>query len=731
MKIDRRSFISLGVGAGAGAALTPIPWKLMDDLSIWSQNWPWTPVPPDGESTYVDSVCTLCPGGCGITVRKVDNRVIKIEGMKGHPVSNGGICILGLAGPQLLYSPTRIKTPMIRKNGTFQNISWDKAMGIVTKELSKLRSEGKAHTAACISGSDKGTVSQLFKRFLTTYGSHNFMCPSSFLDSYALTMKKMHGVEATPGFDFENASYVLSFGSGIIDGWGSPVRMFRANSKWKRNGIKLVQIDPRLSNTAAKSDRWLPVKPGTEGILALGFAYIILREERYNKDFIDMHTNGFEAWKKVVMDNYSPEQVQKLTGIESKIIIRVGLEFSRSPNPVAVCGRGEGSSPGSIQEFAAVHALNALVGNINKKGGIRIFEEMNTIRWPNPVIDEFASASLDKERVDEAQSTKYPDAKHLLNRLPEKINSKGKDDSPVNLLFVVNANPYFTMPDTKAVETAFKKINFKVSFSTYMDETAAMCDLILPNHSYLERYEDIAITAGLPYPMVGLTKPVVEPQFDTRHAGDVIIALAKAMKGSIANSFPWSSYNDCLKRTLGFRWNQLLKKGHVVSANKTVGYDSPSGKFEFPVPDKKVWVAPEGEGNAAFNLTLIPSDSMRIAGNRIGSPPFLMKTVSENVLLDNDILVEMNPETAKKCKVSEGNYAILKTPRCEYGIKVKIFLSDGIGPDIVSIPRGLGHTAYDKYLANKGINFNQLIGPVEDPASGLDVAWGIRASLKS
>ena len=98
MKIDRRSFLSFIVGGAAGTALTPLPWKMTDDLSIWSQNWPWTPVPPNGEVTFVNSVCRLCPGGCGITVRKVEDRAVKIEGMDGYPVNDGGICPLGLSG---------------------------------------------------------------------------------------------------------------------------------------------------------------------------------------------------------------------------------------------------------------------------------------------------------------------------------------------------------------------------------------------------------------------------------------------------------------------------------------------------------------------------------------------------------------------------------------------------------------------------------------------------------
>ncbi|MCK5205027.1 MAG: hypothetical protein KAR15_14190 [Desulfobacterales bacterium] len=110
MKVDRRSFLAFVLGGAAGTALSPLPWKVTDDFAIWSQNWPWTPVPERGEISTVNSACTLCPGGCGISVRKAGERVIKIEGLKGHPVNDGGLCILGLAGAQLLYGPTRIRT---------------------------------------------------------------------------------------------------------------------------------------------------------------------------------------------------------------------------------------------------------------------------------------------------------------------------------------------------------------------------------------------------------------------------------------------------------------------------------------------------------------------------------------------------------------------------------------------------------------------------------------------
>jgi anaerobic selenocysteine-containing dehydrogenase len=137
---------------------------------------------------------------------------------------------------------------------------------------------------------------------------------------------------------------------------------------------------------------------------------------------------------------------------------------------------------------------------------------------------------------------------------------------------------------------------------------------------------------------------------------------------------------------------------------------------------------PEGEAKA-YPLVLMPFDSMRIANGSIGDPPFMVKALDETVLKGNDLLVEVNPQTAKSYGLKEGQPAKLSTPR---GVaRVRVHLFEGVRPGIVAMPRGLGHTAFDRFLAGKGVNFNELIGPVADPASGLDAAWGIRAQLKS
>lgn len=739
MKIDRRSFLSFVIGGAAGTTLSPLPWKLMDDVAIWTQMWPWTPVPADGEVHYERSTCTLCPGGCGISVRLIEDRPVKIEGIEGHPINDGGLCILGLSGLQLLYGSSRVKGPMKRVGkrgeGNWEKISWDEAISMVAEKLEPLRSKEQTNAVSFISGSEQGTVPALFKRFLDVYGSVNFIRMPSMDDSYELVLKLMQGVEASAGFDVENTDFLLSFGSGILEGWGSPVRMFSANSKWKKTGGKVVQIDSRLSNTAAKSDHWIPINPGTDVILALGLAHVIIRDELYNKDFINNYTFGFENWKRVVLNDYSPESVEKITGVNKTIIQALARDFAGAKKPLAICGNGKGTNPGSSREFMAVHALNAIVGSINAEGGVWAVEKPNYINWPEVEKDNVAESNTQIDRIDGAGTENYPYARYLPNRFIEIINSD--KDSPVKVLFVHGANPYYSLPDSHTVGKAFEKIPFIVSFSSYMDETAMHSDLILPNHVYLERYEDVPIARGFHRPIIGLSKPVIEPQFNTKHSGDVIIALAQKMGGSVSDAFPWESYEQCLQETLGDKWTVLNENGVWIDetfkpADWKNTFKTPTLRCDFTY--NELFSLPHfcimgiKEDDPSFPLALIPYDSMRLANGFIGDPPFIIKTVEDTILKRKDMLVEINPDTAKKYELVEGSKVILKTAKGE--LKVRVHLFEGLPQDVVAAPRGLGHTGYDKFIAGKGANVNELIGTFEDPASGYDASWGIIAQLR-
>jgi len=757
MKIDRRSFLALSIGSTAGIHLTPLPWKLMDDMSIWTQNWPWTPVPADGAVNYVSSVCGLCPAGCGIMVRKIDNRAVKIEGLPGYPVNDGRICSLGLSGLQMLYGGTRVKTPLKRTGkrgaGQWRKISWKLAIEEISNKLSEQRKAGNPQALGAICSSDSGTTSRLMSRFLTVYGSPNFLLTPSVQSSYEMAVALMNGSPETVGFDLENADYILSFGSGLIDGWVSPVRMIKAHSIWQDEKVPVVQIEPRLSHTAAKADRWIAIKPGTNAALALGMAHVIIKEKLYDKNFVEKHSLGFEGWKdekgkdhkgfkNSVIANYTPARVSEITGIEADTIIQIAKDFAGAAHPIALCGSGDGATPGSLNEMMAIHALNALKGAINNKGGVLTVPNPDYILWPELEMDETASKGIQTERADGAGGKKYTQARSLLNRLPEVINAAS--ESPLQTLFVYNSNPMYTMANSVAVTEAFAKIPLIVSFSPYMDETASYSDYILPNHTYLERYEDSATPFGFSQPLISLAKPVVNPLFNTQHTGDVIIKLAQAMGGQIAKAFPWKDYQTCLKTTLGAKWKTLAEHGYIVdkkykTPDRNKGFETASEKFEFVakmvnIDPKSDVIAPSEfqpavlEGDTkAFPLVLIPYDTMRLASGVIGTPPFVIKTVGDDVLKKNDSCIDINPKTASDLGLTEGAKVKLTTPQRE--VRVRVHLTEGILPGLIALPRGLGHSAYDKYLAGKGVNFNALYAPATDPVSGLDATWGVRARL--
>jgi anaerobic selenocysteine-containing dehydrogenase len=485
-------------------------------------------------------------------------------------------------------------------------------------------------------------------------------------------------------------------------------------------------------------------------------AHVIVKESLYDSNFIADHTFGFEDWsdvtgntyigfKRLVLEQYAPEDVSTITGLSAKKIVDLARAFGRAERPLALWGRGKGTASGSLYECMAVHALNALAGNINQPGGVSIRPEAATQPWPEVAQDSIAWAGSGMPRIDGAGSSRYPLTRYLPDRWPQVTN--GAKGAGIKALLVQGADPYFTTLDTAAVAKAFEEIPFVVSFSTFLDETAFYADLILPNHHYLERWEDVPTPIGLQKPVLGLVQPAVSPQLDTRHVGDVLMTIAKSLGGTVADAFPWKDYETVLKETVGDKWDSLKKTGYVEAADYTPpawdsAFGTPSGKFEFYVTTfdqaglkvgSDVGYLPhykpvEIEGNAVrFPLILIPTELMRLADGAVGNPPFCTKTLEENELKGKDLFVEINPKTAAEYGLSEGRHAVLATPKGE--AKVLVNLSEGIMPGVIGIPKGLGHSAYDDYLAGKGANANSLMGVVEDPISGLCATWGIRAKL--
>ncbi|MDY6970879.1 MAG: molybdopterin-dependent oxidoreductase [Thermodesulfobacteriota bacterium] len=582
MELDRRNFIKIVVGGAAGIQLTPLPWKLADDIAIWTQNWPWVPVPPVGEFTHVGSICTLCPGGCGIEVRKVETRAVKIEGRPDYPVNPGGICPLGAAGLQLLYDETiRYTSPMKRVGprgaGKFMDITWDEALDTLADRISGLRDRQRPEALAAVDGNPiRSTMSLMIERLLKAVGSLNYLRIPSAEDTYEMANTLMLGTEGPMAYDLENADYILSFGSGLLDGWGAPGRVLNAWGLWRgktlKKRVRVVQVESRASNTASRADQWIAAIPGTEGALALGLAHVIIKERLFSTEFVNNHSFGFNDWmsadgrhhmgfKTMVLDQYSPDKVARITGLSLREIVSLAKDFAGAKAPIAVCGKGKGTLNGSLFELMAVQSLNALTGNINRTGGIFMRDPLPVSPLPEVELDAIARQGLKKHRLDQAGGMRYPFTRSLINSFTNNIlRSSG---SPVDTLLIFSANPSHNLPDGGAFKRALKDIPFIASFSPFHDETSHMADLILPDHTYLEKMDDVVWPTGLQYPLYGLSKPVVDPVYDTRNTGDVIIQLAKRAGRPLGSAFPWNDFEAVLK---------ARAKGLFDSGSGLVGY---------------------------------------------------------------------------------------------------------------------------------------------------------------
>jgi anaerobic selenocysteine-containing dehydrogenase len=431
------------------------------------------------------------------------------------------------------------------------------------------------------------------------------------------------------------------------------------------------------------------------------------------------------------------------------------------------------------------------VGNINKPGGVLIYDPLPLSPLPDFETDAIAKAGLQEPRLDQADSMRYPFSQSLINNFADAIVNSSQ--SPVDTLLVFSSNPVFTLPDGGAFHEALKKIPFIVSFSPYRDETSYLADLILPDHTYIEKMDDIIWPTGLQYPFYGLSKPVVDPIYATKNSGDAIIQLSNAIGESVASAFPWRNYENAIKERAKGLFNaggglvsydasvpvwKLQKAGSAPSLNyqsfeymwkklKAGGFwfkpahayenwervfKTPTGKFEFfstqielAVYDyaKKaseesargnLGIAAQGDtvfmphyekatsdaDRSAYPLTMIPYEMINLASNWVPPPPYLSKTIFDHQLNKDESFVEINPKTAEKYDLKDGDRVIIKSPVGEVRVRVSFF--EGAMPGFVYIPLGFGHTAYDEFFKKKGVNPTDIIYSNKDPLSG-DPAW--------
>jgi anaerobic selenocysteine-containing dehydrogenase len=395
---------------------------------------------------------------------------------------------------------------------------------------------------------------------LSAFGSPNDISLDRGEEASSLALSYSQGVHSPPSYDLQSTDYVLSFGSALLEASSSPVHMMRAYGEFRqgrpgRRG-KLVQIESRLSLTGSSADEWISVRPGSEGVLALGLAHVLVSEGLYDRDFVSFRTHGVgpyrdgsgnlrEGLKSFLEENYYLERVANQTDVPVSVILRLAREFAAARSRLAVGPRRGPLLPGRLFDHLAVQVLNALAGNLDAPGGVLVPEDTPIADLPALPADPRAQEGLARPRLDRVDGSDTQ-----LKSDPESFAEALERGAayPLEVLFVLAADPVFASFSPTVFAEALQKVPLIVSCTPLANDTSLLADFILPEAHFLESWELDTTPPGIPYPVVSLARPAIEkPRGEARPVGEILAALAKLVGGEVETTFAWSDLTDLLR----------------------------------------------------------------------------------------------------------------------------------------------------------------------------------------
>ena len=472
------------------------------------------------------------------------------------PVERGLRVGSGQAGLELLYHPDRIRSPRRRVGARGENrwqvIAWDEAIAHLASELGHLRAAGEPQTLVLLDGEQAGTTHALWARFLRVFGSPNHVGHGATgFGAMAQAVRSMTRKACLPGYDFERAHCVLLVGTGALESSPHGIHLARAFAGGARP--RLLCASPRLPAMAVLVDEWLSIAPDASAALLLGLLHVLLREQLGDESVLEV-ASGFAPWaerngntqpglRAQLMAEYAPDKIEQRIGIPAARIADLARELvATRPSMVMV-------DEGMCDDATASAALlvNALLGSINVPGGMLLDPGSPRVDLGEPELDATARSGLrappmDGREAREAREGREPgrsdfEASRIL-ALPEAFISGKPYQAKVLLLSY--SNPAYAKPGGRHWREGIARVPFVVSFSPFFDESALYADLLLPDHSFFERWD--LVVPGRGSRVLSLRQPVVRPLADTQQTGEVILRVARALGTSIASAFPWADY---------------------------------------------------------------------------------------------------------------------------------------------------------------------------------------------
>jgi anaerobic selenocysteine-containing dehydrogenase len=451
----------------------------------------------------------------------------------------------------------------VKRRGTrgseeWREIEWEEAIATIAARLAEIRETTGPQGLCVVQGRDRGLARASWRRFARAYGTPNLV--DAFPDDNLGLLPAVlatHGVRQRLGYDVSAAAFVLSFSSGWLDAHWSTEQASRAFADFRRGrpGFRprWVHVEPRFSLTATKADEWLPIRPGTEGILALGIAHVIIREGLYDRRFIERHSHGFEDWtdrggvqhlgfRRMVLQDYSPSKVRATTGLSEGVIFRFGREFGTKRPAIALGFDGGGCGAQSTYDRMAIHCLNALVGSIDVPGGITVFQELSLLENDFD-IDTIAEGGLAMPALD-GPITKRRLSDNAPDLLAEPI-STGRP-YPTEVMVLVDADPVFSLAEGARFAAAMSRVPLVVAFSGYHNDSTRHADMVLPIMHGLHRWDFNVAHTLKGHPVVTLSHPVLPPLPGMRTPYEVLRSVAGRLGGRMAEALPWSDGKEAV-----------------------------------------------------------------------------------------------------------------------------------------------------------------------------------------
>ncbi|MGE5125355.1 MAG: molybdopterin-containing oxidoreductase family protein [Betaproteobacteria bacterium] len=684
---SRRRFLKI-TGAGAGLAASG---ALAARPGLRASK-----APAETGLRTVPTFCDLCFWKCNAIATVRDGVLWKVEGNPADPLSRGRLCPRGTGGVGAHFDSDRLRWPLVRSSVRGEErwtaVTWDEALSHVAGKLRKIAAE---HGPEAVAFFSHGLGGNFLKHTLRAYGAVNVAAPS-FAQcrgprdvGFELTFGEAVG--SPERTDVRNARCLVLIGSHLGENMhNTQVQEF---AEAVGAGASVIVADPRFSVAASKAKHYLPIRPGTDLALLLAWMNVLVAERLYDQEYVAAHGFGFEAFA-AELAPFTPEWAYPETGIEPDVVRETAREMARQrPATLVHPGRHATWYGDDTQRSRAVALLNALLGSWGRKGGFYQPASLDVPSYPYPPYPTSTRGKADNP------GRRFPFASEAISTGLREATLTGKP-YPIKGWVVYATNLIQALPNQKQTIEAVRALDLLVVVDVVGSEMAGWADVVLPEATYLERYDDLNVEL-FREPFVALRQPVVAPPHDQKP--NWWIARELALKLGLGAYYPWRTIEEYLERRLrgaGLSLAQLQKQGVARGPQPPIYYEE-GVKPEFSTPSKKIEFYSVQLKDAGFDPVPKyerpgdgPPGSFRLlfgrapvhTFSRTQTNPVLAQAMSENE-------VWVNADVAARTQLRSGDRVRLRNQDGVLSLPVRVKATQAIRPDCVYMVHGFGHTA--------------------------------------